>query len=124
MEKAWLALGVALREDGEFLRPLRCFDRVISMDPRSEKAYYNKALLLIKYGIRKDALMVIDEGLSVNEKALILLLTKAGILREMGEFGAALETYDRALAINPEYKVTLYERQKCVEMMEKRRRKR
>jgi len=117
MVKGWIALGIARRDSGEFLTAIECFDRAISVDPADDKAYYNKSMTLSKYGINRDALRVLDKGIEKGG-GLVLLLAKGDLLMELERYEEALDVYDEAMGINPDYKVTLFSRQKCLAKLE------
>ncbi len=123
MEKGWLALGIAKKENGDFLDALTAFNRVIDLNPRSEKAYYNKHQLLLGYDIKKDALRVLDDGIDANPSSFFLLQVKGELLKEWGYWGGALEAFEKALEFNPQHKVLLYSRDLCMEEIEKRSKK-
>ncbi|MCI0497696.1 MAG: tetratricopeptide repeat protein [Thermoplasmata archaeon] len=119
--KGWVALGIARRDAGEFLSAIESFDRAIAMDPAEDKAYYNKAMTLESHSIHRDALMVLDAGLERRPGSLVLLLEKADLLAKVERYEESLDTYDSALRVNPQYKVTMHARQRVVEMLEKQR---
>ncbi len=120
MVKGWIALGIARRDSGEFLTAIQCFDRAIDVDPADDKAYYNKSMTLSKYGINRDALRVLERGIKQGG-GLVLLLAKGDLLMDLERYEEALDVYDEALKINPDYKVTLFSRQKCLAKLESSR---
>jgi len=120
MVKGWIALGIARRDSGEFLTAIECFDRAIEVDQADDKAYFNKSMTLSKYGINRDALRVLDAGIEKGG-GLVLLLAKGDLLMDLERYEEALDVYDEALRINPDYKVTLFSRQKCLAKLESSR---
>jgi len=120
MVKGWIALGIARRDSGEFLTAIECFDRAISVDPADDKAYFNKSMTLSKYGISRDALRVLDTGIEKGG-GLVLLLAKGDLLMDLERYEEALDVYNEAMGINPDYKVTLFARQKCLAKLESSR---
>jgi tetratricopeptide (TPR) repeat protein len=78
------------------------FSRATHYSPDSAYAWYFYGATLEKTGDLKKALESLNKSLSIEENANFLT-DRGRILRQLGEYDAALASYDRALELDPHY---------------------
>jgi tetratricopeptide (TPR) repeat protein len=60
---AWINMGVAHRESGQYERAFQCYEKALEVDPNSAVAWNNMGVLLAKRGDDRKALMCLNKAL-------------------------------------------------------------
>jgi len=99
-------LGVALRALGRPTLAIAAFRAAIAMQPERAEAYSNLGVLLTEQGRRDEAVQVLREVLVMRPGYAEAHYNLAGAIAVVGDpasLGAALASYDRAIALRPGY---------------------
>jgi tetratricopeptide (TPR) repeat protein len=124
---AWNVKGAALKKLNRFQEALDSYDRAIALDPCCYKAWSSKAKLLVEQGCDERAIACYETALNINpnlpevrtylktRKARYFLnklqtsrksenwLNHGNQKLTSGDFQGAIASYDRAIAIKPDY---------------------
>ncbi len=93
-------LGALLERQGRFADALQALDRTLQLDPERVPALGAKAAALRGLGRQKEAILLLVDA-AARQPLAAELWTNLGVLREaVGEFGPALDAYDRAIALS------------------------
>jgi protein O-GlcNAc transferase len=91
-------LGIALYEQGDFDAAVACYQRALQLNPAFSEAHNNLGNVLVK-------LNRAGEALGHFESAMLLkpaMLNHGNALQQLKLYGAAVESYERALAAEPD----------------------
>jgi tetratricopeptide (TPR) repeat protein len=95
-------LGSAvLEERGDIAQAERLFTQAVTLDPRSQTAFVNRALTRARLDRTKDALDDLSEALRLNPMDSPARMARAAILRDSGRLEEALHDVTEALALEP-----------------------
>mgnify|MGYP003953699299 CR=1 FL=1 len=113
--KMWFDEGNALVKDGKYEDAIKCYDKVLEIDPNYVKAWTNKSNALLELGRYEDAIVCSDNALKINlhdafmpqsqfDRILVYnLVNKSKALLELGRDEDAIVCSDKALKIDPNY---------------------
>lgn len=79
------------------------FREIIASNPNDGAALYSLAVILLNSGRVEDAFALTAHGVAVAPTFSPLRFVHGAILQAMGDFSAALQNYDEAIKLNPEY---------------------
>lgn len=79
------------------------FREIIASNPDDGAALYSLAVILLNSGRIEDAFALTARGVVVAPTFSPLRFVHGAILQAMGDFPAALQNYDEAIKLNPEY---------------------
>ncbi|CAD8166212.1 unnamed protein product [Paramecium pentaurelia] len=88
--------GVALHNLNEYQEAIECYDKAISMNPKYDKAWYNKGLALNNLNKYQEAFECYDKAISINPKHD---KARSYALHQLQKYYDALSCYDQALSI-------------------------
>ncbi|CAD8058037.1 unnamed protein product [Paramecium primaurelia] len=91
-----MMLRFALRKLNKCQEAIECYDKAISINPKYDKAWYNKGYVLHQLQKYNDAISCYDQALSININPL-RLQRKADSLFELGKKSEAKQLYLSAL---------------------------
>jgi len=98
----WDGIGQALMFQGRFLESIDFFDKAIELRPTLARAYSNRALARINTqdfaGAERDG----RQALRLNDESVDAHIAVGRALASTGNFGGALESFDRAVELDPE----------------------
>jgi tetratricopeptide (TPR) repeat protein len=101
-------LACCLRRDGHLERALEMHERAIALGlPNAEEGWTNIGVLLGELNRHGEARTALDKALSLNPRWLPALYNLALWFEEHGDAGAATATFERLLALDPEYHAAL-----------------
>ena len=93
---------------GNFDKAVRNFKKVVSINPEHSKTYSNKILLVIYHfskGQINDALETLNLLIESNSKDALLYNMMGGCYLGLRQFEMAIQNYEKALALNPDYAI-------------------
>ena len=85
--------------NGHFERAFLSYDRVLKMDPKNPKAWYQKGTTLQRLERNDEALDCYEKALELNPMNMYIWFSKALLFASMGRVGEAVRAFDGALAI-------------------------
>ncbi|WP_281614082.1 tetratricopeptide repeat protein [Flammeovirga sp. SubArs3] len=88
--EAWNNLGIAYDGQGKTYEALNAYNIALKQDNCLEDAYQNKANVYYKLKDLDKAINTVSKGLTCNPENTSLLLNRATLLEEKGDFQAAL----------------------------------
>ena len=94
-------LAVALRGKGRFTAAEVAYRRALAVQPDNAGLHSNLGNLLRELGRAEDAKAHLEQAVAGGEVSAEMLHNYALALHDLGDFDAALEAFDRALAMNP-----------------------
>lgn len=104
---AWLALGNALVQKGDFTRALPAFQSATRLLPRSAASFYGAGLCYAALKNQTAARAQFGRALSFEPRRIATLLELAKIEQTRNDKGAAIALYERVLADVPDHRVAL-----------------
>jgi tetratricopeptide (TPR) repeat protein len=84
---------------GNYDRAFVYYDRVLKMDPKNPKAWYQKGTTLQRLGKNDEALACYEKALDLDPVNMYIWFSKALLLASLGRVGEAIGALDGALAI-------------------------
>jgi len=87
---------------GEINLAIQVYKKAIDTDPSLILAYYNLAKVYLRLGKADDALSVLDDGIATSPENIALLMAIAGIFEGKGEYGKAIDKYEKIIRIKPD----------------------
>lgn len=94
---AWLKKGTDIVvQGGRPAETLECFEKALAIDPRADRAWWGKGVVLGQLGRLEEALAAYDQALVVNPSATGPLTSKAAALVNASRFQEALECFQKA----------------------------
>ena len=102
----WMNKGDSLSKQGRIEESIKSFDNALKLDTNNSRALSLKASLLLNQGKYVDALECLDKVTQkTNEK--VLWNDKGVALAGLGKYQEAIQSYENALKIDPNFDVTL-----------------
>lgn len=101
--RAWLMLGQAYTERGEFTEAVGAYDRAIQLDPALARAYHNRGKVYAQMQDYQAALADYSAALKYNPKLADVYNNRGNALRHLRDYRQALEDYAEAIRLDPEY---------------------
>jgi tetratricopeptide (TPR) repeat protein len=117
MPQIWYTQGTVLAAMGRHQEALNAFDRATQLNPQFYPAWQSKALVQITLGQSPEALSSLQQVLKIRPQSYVAWYLKAQVLGQPGppsspdsdpspgqsDLSAALASYDRAVALEPEF---------------------
>lgn len=100
---AYLNLGSALQECGDFGGAVACFDRVLGSRPDDARAHSNKGAALAMRGHLEAALESIDRAIALRPDDARAHANRGSLLMELLRPADARMSFDRAIALSPDF---------------------
>ena len=100
-------MTLTLGEDGpifarmKWTRPLPILANAIHLDPNSQSAYYNRALILLQRGEFNQALADLNEAVRCDPKSVDALIVRGLCRVAMNDLDRALASFDGAIVTAP-----------------------
>ena len=95
-------LGVVLKDEGRLQEALLRFDQALAIDARDAATHYNRGLTLQGLGRADDALASYKSALAIQPDFAAAHYNSGVVLcNQRQHLGAALESFDKALALEP-----------------------
>jgi len=101
IELAYGTKGSILGSLNRFEEAMICFDRILEINPKSEKAWYGKGLALTNFGRLEEAIVCYDTAIEINPKYEDAWNNKGAALAILARFEEAMTCFDKVLEINP-----------------------
>jgi tetratricopeptide (TPR) repeat protein len=96
------SLGTALGRAGRFSEAIESLARAVALDPASDLAEFNLALCFWKARRFEEALEHARTAARINPKKFNAPLLAGLALKDLGDLAGALESYRRAMDLEPE----------------------
>jgi len=93
--------GQALLNLGQVEEALHCFDRAITLDPRSADALIKRGMALEKLHKMEQALDSYDRAIAADSSMTLAYLHKGAVCNRLQRFQEALACYEKALKTEP-----------------------
>jgi len=90
-------------QTGEFAKAEADFDAALAIDPRLEAAWCGKAHMNVLAGSAMQAIAACRKTLELNPSSEVALTWLGACFAKQGDIDSAIEHFDRALAIRPDY---------------------
>lgn len=100
---AIINLAICYQKQGLFDKALRLYDKALNMSPDDAQIIYNKAFLLYEIGKYSDAKNLFKKVVSLNSQHVSALNYLGLCYQAMNQLEVALEYFDMALSIDPNY---------------------
>jgi tetratricopeptide (TPR) repeat protein len=100
---SWNNKGAALHQLGQFEEALKCYDKMLEIDPRDATALCNKGNVLRDLGRYEEAISCCDKALALDPQSKNAWLNKSGALDKLGRHEEAIRCCDSALTIDPRF---------------------
>lgn len=96
--RAWLNLGIAYQEDGQWSRADAALGRALQIDPENVAAYANRGALYSEDPVRlRDALNDFNKALHLDPDNITALIGRGTLYRRLGRNGLAIEDYQQVV---------------------------
>ena len=100
---------------------IRCFDKVIEIDPRHTGVWNNKGVSLYSLNRFDEAIKYCERSLEIEPKNLRAWLTKASCEEKLGQKHKAIHSYKQFIAQAPSQEAKLIERARdCLRALDAR----
>jgi tetratricopeptide (TPR) repeat protein len=101
-------IAYSFGEKGEHVKAIENYDKAIDLDPKYEKAWYNKGWNLSELGRREEAIACYDKAIDLDPKYEKAWYNKGWELSQLGRREEAIACYDKAIELNPRYEQAWY----------------
>ena len=98
----WGNKGVSLDTLGRCEEAIRCYDKVLELDPQDALAWNNKGRSLDSLGRHEDAIRCYDKALELNPRNATAWHNKGLSLDSLNRYEEAIRCYDKALELDPQ----------------------
>ncbi len=98
--EAHLARGLVLRDRGDNVGAMRCYDRAIQLDPKLASAYQNRAITYVDRGQLDAALTDLDSAIRCDPRNADLFSTRGLIKAKLRRYVVALADLKRAIELD------------------------
>lgn len=101
---AWTRLGTIHIRSGHPIQARQCFEKALASDPASAPAWNNLAITWLESGDPWEAEKICRSGLGQNDRYGSLYAVLGAALHRQGRAAEALESYEKALVLDPKDK--------------------
>ncbi|MBZ0167629.1 MAG: tetratricopeptide repeat protein, partial [Candidatus Omnitrophica bacterium] len=101
--RAWLFMGLAYFEKGEYQPALDAYSAALHLDPTLARAYHNRGKVYAQMKNYPAALSDYDSDLKYNVKLADIFNNRGNVYRHLKKYLQALSDYDQAIRLNPGY---------------------
>lgn len=98
-----LAEALECQNKGEVGKAHKLFVDILRIDPNNGVALYSLALIFLNAGRHSDALPLTTRGVQANPSFAPLWFIHGAVQQALGDKQAALQSYDTALQVKPDY---------------------
>ncbi len=93
--------GFSLDREGRYDEAIRCYDKLLELDPRYAVAWYNKGNSLDALGRDEEAIRCYDKALEVDPRIALAWYGKGIAQSKLGRSQDAVRSYKQFIALNP-----------------------
>ncbi|HME41712.1 MAG TPA: tetratricopeptide repeat protein [Syntrophorhabdales bacterium] len=97
------AQGFALYQEGQLAEAQVLYEEILRLQPKHFDALHLLGVIAAKTKNHKTAVELMDKAIAVNQNAPAVYSNRGIALHELKQFDAALASYDKAIAIKPDY---------------------
>lgn len=97
----WFARGKSYLKNLEFKKALKCFDKVIEINPENSEAWYCKGDALIFIGRSEEAISCFGKSLKIHPNVPEVLYKKGVAMGNVGRFEEAIVCFNKVLELDP-----------------------
>lgn len=112
--KKYTALGGVYMKEGNNVDAMQHIDEAIRLDGSNYKAWYNKGVLLLRRGNKKEALGALNNAIRLKEYPKALF-TRALLFQQTGNYGAAFQDAVKVISLEPGNARAHYIKADCIE---------
>ena len=94
---AFLAQGQSMLKQKQWEAALKCFDEILSVDPKHGQALVKRGIILERLQRLQEAFECYDRAIAADASLTIAYLHKGGLCNRLERFKEALECYEKAL---------------------------
>jgi len=98
----WISRGKSYLKNLEFRKAIKCFDKVIVINPENSEAWYCKGNALIFLGRSEEAILCFDKSLEIHPDVPEVLYKKGIAMGNVGRFEEAIVCFNKVLELDPE----------------------
>ena len=102
LHAAWLALGDAYDQLGQFPDALRAYDRAISLLPRDACAWVARGVTLHQMDRYREALVATNRAVTLDPRCALAWRARANAFSDLNQPESALLAFERALEHDPD----------------------
>ena len=100
IEVSWCERGLTLSDLGQFEDALESYKRALEINPRSFKAFKNRANVLYRVGRYDEAIDDFKKALEINPQLIDAWYGMGNAMNKLGRYKEAVSAYENALKIN------------------------
>ena len=100
IEVSWCERGLTLSDLGQFEDALESYKRALEINPRSFKAFKNRANVLYRVGRYDEAIDDFKKALEINPQLIDAWYGMGNSMSKLGRYKEAVSAYENALKIN------------------------
>jgi tetratricopeptide (TPR) repeat protein len=116
----WYAQGLILLEMQQYQDAINAFDRALKLQPQFYRAWKSKAMALVTMKLPQEAIAATDAALKLEARSSIVWYLRGNIFsHQLQDFGAAVESFDRAIAVEPEFPAAWIERGRALQQLDR-----
>jgi FkbM family methyltransferase len=93
--------------------------RAVTLDQRSDAAYYNYGIILKRVGKPEQALLQFDSALRLNPNSPETWNNRGTLLNDLKRYEDAISDFDRAISLNKNYPGALFNKGKSLSALER-----
>ena len=97
----WFEKGYELSQSENYEEALKCFDKIIKMDPEDVIAIYNKGLTLYLMKLFEDCISCMNQIMKLSDTDYDSRIVISLCYDKLGDSEKALDFYNKAISINP-----------------------
>ena len=95
-----LNIASELCEDGEFVEALKCYDKILHVEPNNTKANMDKGVTLQNLELPSQAIQMYENVLSSEPENIDALINMGSALHTLGKYTDAISYYDTVLRLD------------------------
>ncbi len=103
-----LTRGNELSNQGNYEGAIKCFEKVLELEPDNPTALTCKGIALADLGRESESMQCFDSLLESEPNVHATINNKAQALSRLGKLDEAIELYDKIIEINPNYEKAYY----------------
>ena len=113
--EAWNGKGNALRKLEKYEEAIDCYDKALEINPKNAGTLNSKSWTLCKLERYEEALLLSEISLAIKSTTIEYIHTKGFILLKLKQYQDAIKWFDKALAVDPNHKYSIKDRQLAVD---------
>ena len=95
-----LIIASELCEDGKYIEALKCYDKVLHIEPNNTKAIIDKGVTLQNLELPSQAMQMYEKALNFEPENIDALINMGSALHTLGKYVDAISYYDIVLKLD------------------------